>query len=70
MAFMVGRRQEVEKLLMSPTRSMPPMAQIDLSSRETPVRALDKPAERVSMGGELSGGADHLVRWMRQRKEN
>ena len=66
MAFMVGRRQEVEKLLMSPTRSMPPMAQIDLSSRETPMRALDKPAGRVSMGG----GADHLVRWMRQREEN
>ena len=70
MAFMVGRRQEVEKLLMSPTRSMPPMAQIDLSTRETPMRVLDKPAERVSMGGELSGDADHLVRWMRQREEN
>ena len=55
---------------MSPTRSMPPMAQIDLSTRETPMRVLDKPAERVSMGGELSGGADHLIRWMRQREEN
>ena len=70
MAFMVGRRQEVGKLLMSPTRSMPPMAQIDLSTRETPMRVLDKHLGRVSMGGELSGDADHLVRWMRQRKEN
>ena len=60
----------MKKLLTPSPRSMPSMAQIDLSSRETPVRALDKPAERVSMGGELSGGADHLVRWMRQRKEN
>ena len=70
MAFKAERRQEVKKLLMSPTRSMPPMAQIDLSSRETPMRALDKPAGRGSMGGELSGDADHLVRWMWQREEN
>lgn len=69
MAFMAGRRWEVGKLLMPPTRSMPPMAQIDLSTRETPMRVLDKHLGRVSMGGELSGGADHLVRWMCQREE-
>ena len=69
MAFMAGRGREVEKLLMPPTRSMPPMAQIDLSTRETPMRVLDKHLGRVSMGGELGGGADYLVRWMCQREE-
>ena len=49
---------------------MPSMAQIDRSSRETPMRVLDKPSGMGPAASELSSGVDRLVRWMWQRGES
>ena len=60
----------MKKLLTPSPRSMPSMAQIDRSSRETPMRVLDKPSGMGPAASELSSGVDRLVRWMWQRGES